>query len=397
MANEINENGIVTDSVTTTVENLTTAFKNIYGEDINVAQSTPDGQLINIAAQAKTDTLELAVALYNMFNPVTVRGRAQDNLYKLVGIRRKSSAFTFVEVNVTTTGACILPGLDDNAESLTATGYTVSDTIGNNYILLNTQYINAAGTYLLAFRAENVGAIEVLPNTITNMVSVIANVASVNNPAAQYITGQSEETDADFYLRFNKSRATGSNGQDDGLQAQLLNLNLVTGAYVHDNRGSTTDSTGTAGHTIWAIVEGGTNADIAEVIYANVTDGCGMRGSVTVDVTKSNGRTETIAFDRPQYQNLYVKFSLINKSGASVDQAALKSYIVDHLSTGIYTSVDTLQITNIIQAYDSNLVPYNLTVSGDNSTWEEYVLPQGYNYKFTLSASNITITSVTSV
>ena len=397
MANEINENGIVTDSVTTTVANLITAFKDIYGEDINVTQSTPDGQLINIAAQAKTDTLELATALYNMFNPVTVRGRAQDNLYKLIGLRRKASAFSFVEVNVTTTGPCTLRGLDDNAESLTATGYTVSDTIGNNYILLNTQYINAAGTYLLAFRAENVGAIEVLPNTITNMVSVIANVASVNNPAAQYITGQAEETDAAFYLRFAKSRAIGSKGQDDGLLAQLLNINLVTSAYIHDNRGSATDSTGTAGHTIWTIVEGGTNADIAQAIYANVTDGCGMRGTVSVDITKSNGRTETIYFDRPSDQSLYVKFSLLNKSGATVDQDALKNYIVANLPTGIYTSVDTLQITNLIQAYDANLVPYNLSVSGDNATWEEYVLPQSYNYKFVLTSANITITSVTPV
>lgn len=396
MANEINENGIVTDSVTTTVENLTTAFKDIYGDDISVAQNTPDGQLINIAAQAKTDTLELAIALYNMFNPDTVRGRAQDNLYKLIGIRRKASAFSFVEVNVTTTGPCILQGLDANAESLTATGYTVSDTIGNNYILLNTEYINQAGTYLLEFRAEKAGAIEVLPNTITNMVSVIANVSGVNNPAAQYITGQSEETDAAFNIRFNQSRAIGSKGQDDGLLAQLLNINLVTGAYVHDNRGSATDATGTAGHTIWAIVEGGLNADIAQVIYAEVTDGCGMRGSVSVSVPKSNGRTETILFDRPSYQDLYVKFSLINKSGATVDQDALKDYIADNLTTGIYTSVDTLQITNLIQAYNADLIPYNLTVSGNGTDWVEYVLPQGYNYKFTLSTTNITIESVQS-
>ncbi|MBQ2319155.1 MAG: hypothetical protein IIW86_01705 [Clostridia bacterium] len=396
MANEINENGIVTDSVTTTVANLTQAFKDIYGEDISVAQNTPDGQLINIAAQAKTDTLELATALYNMFNPDTVRGRAQDNLYKLIGLRRKASAFSYVVVNVTTTGSCILQGLDDNAESLTATGYTVSDTIGNNYILLNTEYINGAGTYALEFRAANVGAIEVLPNTITNMVSVIANVASVNNPAAQYSTGQAEETDAAFNIRFNQSRAIGSRGQDDGLLAQLLNINLVTGAYVHDNRLSATDSTGTAGHTIWAIVEGGLNTDIAQVIYAEVTDGCGMRGNVSVDVTKANGRTETILFDRPSYQNLYVKFSLINKSSATVDQAKLKQYIADNLATGIYTSVDTLQITNLIQAYSADLIPYNLTVSGDGTTWVEYVLPQGYNYKFTLSTSNITITTIQS-
>lgn len=393
MANQITENGIEIDDLKTIVSNLTDAFKNIYGQDINVEQSTPDGQLINIAAQSKIDTLELAVALYNLFNPETVRGIPQDNLYKLVGLTRKASAFTFVEVNVTTTGPCILQGLDNDAENINGTGYTVSDTIGNNFILLNTEYINEAGTYLLAFRAQNVGAIEVLPNTITNMVSVIANVSGVNNPATQYIVGQEGETDAEFNIRFNKSRALGATGQDDGLLAQLLNINLVTGAYVHDNRTNTVDATGTSAHTVWCIVEGGTNTDIAETIYSNLTAGCGMRGAVSVDVTKSNGKQETIYFDRPSYQNLYVRFSYINKSVVAVDDSALKDFIVSQLTTGIYTSVDTLQITNIIQKYSSQLIPYDLEVSGDGSNWSELVEPDGYNYKFVLTAENITISN----
>lgn len=397
MSNQITENGIEIDDLQTIVSKLTNDFKNIYGQDINVSQSTPDGQLINIAAQAKIDSLELAVALYNLFNPETVRGRPQDNLYKLVGLTRKASAFSFVEVNVTTTGACILQGLDDKAEDINGTGYTVSDGVGNNFILLNTEYINAAGTYLLAFRAQEVGAIEVLPNTITNMVSIVGNVSGVNNPAVPYIVGQEGETDANFNIRFNKSRALGATGQDDGLLAQLLNINLVTGAYVHDNRTNVTDSTGTAAHTVWCIVEGGTNSDIAETIYANLTAGCGMRGTVSVDVTKSNGKKETINFDRPSYQDLYIKFSYMNKGSGSVDDAALKNYLVSNLETGIYTSVDTLEVTNTIQKFNPNIIPYDLEVSGDGTSWAEYVLPSGYNYKFTLSASNITITTSSNV
>lgn len=391
MANRITENGIEIDDLQTIVDSLTESFKSIYGQDINVSQSTPDGQLINIAAQAKIDVLELALALYNLFNPETVRGRPQDNLYKLVGLTRKASAFTFVEVNVTTTGPCVLQGLDDAAEDINGTGYTVSDSIGNNFILLNSEYINQAGTYLLAFRAQNVGAIEVLPNTITNMVSIIGNVSGVNNPAVPYIVGQEEETDANFNMRFNKSRALGATGQDDGLLAQLLNINLVTGAYVHDNRTNSTDSTGTAAHTIWCIIEGGTNSDIANTIYANLTAGCGMRGSVSVDVTKSNGRTETIKFDRPSYQNLHIKFNYINKGSSLIDDMELKNYLVANLDTGIYTPVDTLEVTNVIQKFNPNIIPYDLEVSGDGNNWAEYVLPMNYNYKFVLSSENITI------
>ena len=395
MTNEINANGIITDDYATTYQNLVTAFKNIYGVDINLEQSTPDGQLIGIAAQAKQDTLELATAIYNIFNPETVVGVPQDNLYKLIGLKRKSSQFSFVEVTVTTTGSCTLHGLDDKAEDVNGTGYTVSDTYGNNWILLNTEYFNQAGTRTLEFRAEKQGAVQVLPNTITNMVTVVENVTSVNNASIQYITGQTEETDAEFRVRFNKSRSVGALGINDSLLAALLNVNLVTGAYVYNNRTNSTDATGTAGHTIWCIVEGGTTEDVAQAIYAHVTDGCGMRGTVTYDINTAGGLVEQIKFDRPTAQSVEVTFSLLSKSSATVDQDALKEYIVENLKTGVYTSLDTLQITNLIQAYDANLIPYDLTLSGDGgSTQEEYILPQGYNYKFTLSEEDITITNV---
>lgn len=397
MANEINENGITVDSFNETYDNLVQNFKDIYGQDINLEQSTPDGQIIGIAAQAKTDTLELAVRQYNMFNPDTVSGVQQDNLYRLVGLKRKATQFSFVEVDVVTTGSCTLQGLDDNVEDLNATGYMVSDTIGNNWILTETTYINQAGTYSLNFRAQNQGAISCLPNTITNMVTVVGNVASVNNAAIQYITGQAEETDAQFRNRFYQSRAFGSTGTSDGLTSKLLNLNLVTGAFVYNNRDSSTDSTGTAGHTVWVIVEGGSTEDIGNLLYSNLTDGCGMRGSVTYPTTNEAGLTQTIKFDRPTYTPIYVTVSIKNKGSGTVDQNALKEYIVNNLVTGIYTSVDTAMISNIIQSYDSNLIPYDLTVGESSPTSDEYILPSNYNVKYTLDVANISIATVTNV
>ena len=400
MANEINENGITIDSYSTTFDELVDNFKNIYGQDINLEQSTPDGQLIGIASQAKTDTLELAVRLYNMFNPDTVSGRQQDNLYTLVGLKRKATQFSFVEVDVTTTGSCTLQGLDDKVEDLNATGYMVSDTVGNNWILTETTYINQAGTYTLNFRAQNEGAVSVLPNTITNMVTVVGNVSSVINNDTQYITGQSEETDAQFRNRFYKSRSAGATGTSDGLTSKLLNLNLVTGAFVYNNRTGTTDSTGTAGHTVWVIVEGGSTEDIANLLYANLTDGCGMRGNVVYPIVNEAGLTQTIRFDRPQATDIYVTFSLKVKGGETFDQDAqdaLCEYISANLVTGIHTSVDTAMISNLIQSYNSNLIPYDLTIGESTPTSDEYLMPSNYDGKYVLPVENITITTVSNV
>lgn len=400
MTNEINQNGITIDSFNTTFDELVANFKDIYGQDINLEQSTPDGQLIGIAAQSKTDTLELGVRLYNMFNPDTVSGRQQDNLYNLVGLKRKATQFSFVEVAVTTTGACTLQGLDSDIENLNGTGYMVSDTVGNNWILAETTYFNLAETKVLSFRAQNQGAVTCLPNTITNMVTVVGNVASVNNPAVQNITGQSEETDAEFRNRFYKSRASGSTGTQEGLLSKLLNVNLVTGAYVYSNNTSTTDSTGTPDHTIWVIVEGGDTADIGNLIYANVTDGCGMRGSVTYTIKTAGGLTQTIKFDRPTYTPIYVTVSLKNKGATVYDQDKqdeLCAYIAQNLSTGVHTSVDTAMISNIIQSFDEDLIPYDLTIGESTPTSDEYLMPSNYNIKYTLAPEDIAITTVVNV
>lgn len=394
MANEINANGIETEDLQTIIDKLTIEFKNIYGQDINLEQSTPDGQLINIFAQAKIDTLNLAVQLYNLFNSETVIGRAQDNLYKLVGLYRKSSQFSFVQVNVTTTQAVNLEGLDDDIENINGVGYTVSDTNGNNFILTNSAAITGAGTYLLEFRAQNVGAVQVLPNTIKNMVSVIRGVSGVNNPGAQYLTGNDAETDAEFRIRFNKSRSISSKGFSDSLLAALLNINLVADAQVYQNRTNQTDGDGTPGHTVWVIVEGGTNEDIAQAIYANVTDGAGMRGETQVVIKKSNGLLETINFDRASSETLYIQATLKNLTTESLDLDAIKQHLVNSLSFKIYSPVDTAEITCILRNYSPDYIPYNVGVSLNNSDWEEYLLPSSKLNKFSLSPENINLTVV---
>lgn len=391
MSNEINENGISIESLQEIIDNLTTAFKNIYGQDISVEQSTPDGQMINIFAQAKRDVLELAVQIYDSFNAETVTGRAQDALYKLIGLYRQSSQFSFVQVNVTVSESCSLQGLDDNITVQNATGYTVSDTNGNNFILSNSVDLQP-GTHLLEFRAAQVGAIQVLPNTITNMVTIVRGVSSVNNPSNEYLTGNDEETDADFRVRFNRSRSISGRGFGDSLLAALLNLNLVTDARVSQNRTDTVNEDGTPAHCVWVIVEGGSNEDIADVIYANVTDGCNMRGDVSVVVQKSNGLVETIKFDRPVSQPLYIKATLKNLTTTSLDTDAIKQELVEGLDFGIYTSADTATITCILKSDD--YIPYDVAISLDNADWQEYLVPSSKKNIFTVSTDNITLTVV---
>lgn len=395
MANVIDENGIHIDDLNTTLENLKTNFRSIYGQDVNLEQNSPDGQLLNIIAQAKQDLLEFAVSIYNGMDIDTVVGNQQDILYKLLGLNRKSSEYSYVEVAVKTNAACNLNGLDSNVLNPTAVGYTVSDNNGNNWYLVDSVSLQANTTTILNFRAANAGALECLPNTITVMSTIVAGVESVNNPAIQYLTGNSEESYAAFRLRANKSKAIASIGFEDGLRAQLENISTVGAAFVYQNRTDTTDSKGVPPHSIWCIVEGGTDDEIGQVIYANLTDGCGMKGGTTVYVTKSNGSLEEILYDRPVFQNLYIKANLQNLSGSALDLSYIKTQMVTELGFDIYGAADSSNITTVMKSIVvNNAVPYDVQVSSDNKTWKEYLLPSSVQNKFTITAANITLTVV---
>lgn len=393
MANVIDANGIHIDDLETTLDDLTTQFKDIYGQNVNVDQNSPDGQLLNIIAQAKQDLLEFAVSIYNGMDVDTVIGNQQDILYKLNGIIRKASEYSYVEVAVTTNAACNLNGLDSNVLSPTAVGYTVADTNGNSWYLVDSVSLEANTTTILNFRAANTGALECLPNTVTVMSTVVAGVASVTNPSIQYLTGASEESYADFRTRRNRAMSIASTGFEDGLRAQLENLSTVTAAYVYQNRSDVTDANGVPPHSIWCIVEGGTDDEVGQIIYANLTDGCGMKGETIVNVIKSNGSIEEIRYDRPIFQPLYIRANLQNLTAADLDLDDIKTQMVKELSFEIYGAADGSNITTTMKNIVlNNAVPYDVQVSNDNINWYEYLLPTTVQNKFALDTNYITLT-----
>lgn len=391
--NYIDKDGLHTQTITEIKEQLTSEYRSIYGDDITVDSDTPDGQRINIEAQAKADVLDYSKQIYNSFDVDTVIGTAQDRLYKINNVYRQNADYTFVAVSVTIDRPVTLQGLDDNVSSATGSGYTVSDEIGTNFILVNSVTLTNAGTYELEFRAEKIGAVDVSPNTITNMVTVIAGVTGVVNLGKQYITGNTQETDSQFRIRRNRSTAISGQGFYDSLEGQLLSIPNVTAAVVYENTPdeknipqSLLDS------AIWCIVEGGLNNDIAQVIYANRTLGCAMIGSTTGTVERPDGSTFTARFDRPQAQSLYITLTVKSKVGLPPDTDYIKSELVNRMSFGIYQKVTTTDVIVQVSEIDTSVYVLSCTLSGNGSTYTTEVTPTTKDRYFTLAESNINIT-----
>lgn len=177
MPNQLDANGLQVNSLPETVTNLTTALQAVFGTDINVNPNSPDGQLINIFAQSVTDMLETLMDVYNIFFVDSAYGDALDQLVALNGITRKQGSFTQVYIQVTATQALTLPGQD------TTTPFTVADDAGNQYELVLSYAFGGAGVITLLFEASLLGQVQVLPNTIDNIITTTLGISAVNNPA----------------------------------------------------------------------------------------------------------------------------------------------------------------------------------------------------------------------
>lgn len=397
--NYIGNNGLVTQTLDEIIDDLETSFKDTYGQDINVSQNSPDGQLVNIMAQEKKDSLDLLTQYYNNLDVDRVVGIPQQILYKLNGLTIKAFTYSYVLVNITTTKALNLDAIstaDEGNED--AVGYTVSDTNGNRWILISGDANNykslSAGTTLCTFRAAQLGNVQALPNTITVMETIVAGVSGVNNPANNFILGGVGESDSEFRLRRNQSMSVPSQGFADSIQSQLLNLTNVTQAKVYQNRtGSAVN--GIPAHTIWVVVEGGDKDDIGRVIYNNLPPGIPMKGSETVDVARPNGETETIQYDQPTAIDLYIK-AKIKRLGAAIDEDYLKSQL-EALRFNIGETVEAANIsTEIKNAIGDSGTPYDVEISatGEVDSYSELATPEGLDEFFTIDDANIDITVV---
>lgn len=395
MTDILNENGLQTSTAPELLQTLQNDFKNIYGEDVLLDSSTPDGQWLNILVQKGVDVRGLLTQLYNSFNPNNTQGSLLDQRCAINNVFRKAGTFTTVTVNVVTDRALTLQGLDDNYNNPEATGYTIQDNEGNRFILVNTTTLSTGSNSLL-FRSESLGGVVVLPNTLTTPVTIVLGVVSVNNPTTANAIGTVEELDEELKVRRRQSVAISSFGYLNGLQAALLQLPGVTDAKVYENYTSSTDANGTPAHCIWVVMDGGAISDIAETIYSRKCPGTNMRGNITYTIT-TNAQTQFIAkWDNATVTPFYIKFNIKpTVADITFNQTAIKEYMEQRLMFKIGEFAETASITEIAQnAIDSvggKGYAVNVEISTDQTTWVEYLSPV---VATRYSVAGITITEI---
>ena len=391
-------NGLTLPTLNEIITFLENGFKTIYGNDINLNSNTPDGQLINILAQLQTDINEVITNLYNSLNPNLAVGVSLDSLVAYHMIARNSGSYTIVPITIEVNKSLTLKGLDDNYNTLEASDvFTVSDNSGNQFYLINSYTFEEGETNkTLQFRAKDIGQVQVSLESITNIDTPQVGVISVINSSNITTMGTNEETDLDLRNRFNKTYANGGRGSFDNIISNLLSLEGVSIASGENNNTNITSKAGTPPHSVWLIVQGGDNKEIANSIYSTLNAGCGMRGDTTYTLYTPQNIAVDIKWDRPIYEDLYIKFTIIKKyQGSIIDTNYLKEQLITNLTLSLYQTLDINQVSCLLKDIQNDLIYTDIKLSKDNNNWLDIITNTNYNYIFELDKDNINITNGT--
>lgn len=214
-------------------------------------------------------------------------------------------SYSYTAISSDNAGA-IIQGLFDAMSAAPFTRSRVGDTLiievetATNFSVTNELNITEVGTPV-PFAAIDAGA-RLLPiNSLTEIATPVAGWDRVDNlePGA---TGRERETDEQLRIRHGKSISITATNTQDALLSRLREVPLVLDVRIEINNGDVVDGFGTKPQHTWVIIEGGVDADIAQVLYDVTAGGIGSRGLVETLITSPiSGRDFLIKFDRPEY------------------------------------------------------------------------------------------------
>ena len=293
----IDETGIYTPQYIEILESLMDSFRGIYGQDVNLAPDTQDGQWLAILAKSIYDANNMAVAAYNSFSPTYAVGAGLSSLVKLNGLKRKIATYSSVVVRLEgTVGTVISNG-------------AVSDEHGNRWLLPPYVEIPFEGFADVTATAGAAGDIRAPANTVVHIDTPTPGWYTVTNPLPATL-GAPVESDAKLRQRQSISTSHPATNPATAILANVLALSGVERGRLYENNADVTDFRGVPAHSIAVVVEGGDTNDIARAIANSKAPGIGTYGTTTVTLCDPNQVPNTINYFTLDEKQIYFKVTI---------------------------------------------------------------------------------------
>lgn len=324
----VDETGLHYSSFEEIKEFYVNGAKSIFGEDIYVDDDSMDGQLISIFAKGQYDTLKTIEYAYNNTTPQTAFGVVLSRLLLLSGISRKKAGYSTVFVK-----------LEGFPFTIIHSG-VVSDIAGNKWDLPTTVNLGENGVVYVTATAQKQGNITALPNTVTQIVTPCYGWKSVTN---EYPANPASPVETDTQARYRQRKAVAlpSQGLVEGTQSAILNIEGVTDCIVKENDYNVpkiVEDFTLPPNSITCIVKGGSEKDIADVIFYRKNQGCYTNGDIEVTQYDMFNNVNYIRFYRPTLVPIQISIKIRPFQGYSSD-------ITDEITQNLVDYIDSLNIS----------------------------------------------------
>lgn len=292
----------------TTVEE---EYKTVFGQDLVILPESPEGLFIGAETEARDAVVRNNAELANQINPDFAGGVFLDAIAALTGLKRRQAEPSLVKARLTG-----VPG------AIIAAGSRAATTAGDVFRCRANAVLDDTGAAELYFSSDELDAISCPANSLTRIVDPVLGWETVNNAEAG-VLGQQMESDSRFRKRRKETLFLQGVALPGAIMSAVMDVPGVRSMIFRENYSSATqtiDGVEIPAHSIYCVVDGGTDEDVAYALFANKSLGCGWKGEVEVKVIDPvSGQTYLARFDRPEERPVRARVTVRALGAGAVD------------------------------------------------------------------------------
>lgn len=312
----ITAQGYETTPVETIKSEIQQLFKDALGDDLDLSEETPQGNLIN----GLTDLLhQIDMNRQSDFYARDIykaAGTQLDILGRELGLPRKEAVPTQ-----------ILVALQGAINYSIAAGTQCAITTDNSKIFEFTNDVEiTSATINVTLTASNGAVYDDL--TVGQQLKTQEYTPQIYNITVQSVTyGKDAESDYSYRLRLLDAK-NATTDEVEHFTLELENINNVLSAYIEANNTLDTSDSGVPSHAVEIVVLGGAEADIGRVIMNNIFATPTYQNPTLgeeISVVDYNGHAQTFYVTRPEMKTVTVEIEYENKPEQTLSDADMEA------------------------------------------------------------------------
>ncbi len=349
--------GFIKKDFTTCFNELVSEYKSKYGNDLKTSGDSVAGNFIGIRAEREVIFWEQIESVYLSRWIQFSSGEALDNACALIGVSRIPARYSTIETATLTNNIA-------SPVTVPAGSLVKQSSTGILWQTVTSVVIPANSTIEVSLRSDSTGSYSATIGSVDTIVTLINGWSDVTNDTIA-ILGRDRETDTELRIRANNELVSSKGGVGEAIANRIRNeVDGVTFVAWQENR--TNDFMGgLLPHSFLFVVVGGTDNDIAEMIYNSKPAGIETNGSEIISITDDFGNSQDIKFDRAYEQDIYLIVNITKDvatfptSGASdLVKKLLVDYgktlkngqnVINHYLIGVLNSIDGITDLEILQ------------------------------------------------